>query len=182
MAKSTPQRRPITSEDLTRFISVADPQISPDGSQVLLCRSHTGEKNEIISNLWITQVNDDRTARQFTSGDKDSHGRWSPDGQRIAFTSARNKRQPQIFVLESEGGEARALTSFPEGTIGAWAWSPDGKSLAVSFRETDADRTSSQRSIDRRFFRLLGMPRSPETKKRYIFIVLRIGNVILLKS
>ena len=143
MAKSTPQRRPITSEDLTRFISVADPQISPDGSQVLLCRSHTGEKNEIHSNLWITQVNDDRTARQFTSGDKDSHGRWSPDGQRIAFTSVRNKRQPQIFVLESEGGEARALTSFPEGTIGAWAWSPDGKSLAVSFRETDADRTEA---------------------------------------
>ena len=141
MPSPTKKRRPITPEDLTQFVSVSDPQISPDGSRVLMCRSHVGDKNQAVSNLWITSVQDNHPPRQFTSGDNDSHPRWSPDGRQIGFTSARNNRKPQIYVLQAEGGEARQLTDFPEGTIRGWAWSPDGKTLAVSFRETDADRT-----------------------------------------
>lgn len=141
MPSPTRKRRPITPEDLTQFVSVSDPQISPDGSRVLMCRSHVGDKNQAVSNLWITSVQDNHPPRQFTSGDNDSHPRWSPDGRQIGFTSARNNRKPQIYVLQAEGGEARQLTDFPEGTIRGWAWSPDGNTLAVSFRETDADRT-----------------------------------------
>jgi len=147
MAKSTPQRRPITSEDLTRLISVSDPQVSPDGNRVLLGRGHVGDQNQIVSNLWVTTVDGSQAPRQFTSGDRDRHGRWSPDGRQVAFTSARDKRQPQIYLLESDGGEARRLTEFPEGTIGEWAWSPDGNTLAVSFRETDPDRTLAAEAL-----------------------------------
>ena len=147
MAKSTPHRRPITSDDLTRFISVSDPQVSPEGHRVLLCRGHVDDRNQVVSNLWITEVEGNQDARQFTSGDRDSHGRWSPDGRSVAFTSARDKRQPQIYLLESDAGEARPLSGFPEGTIGDWAWSPDGSTLAVSFRETDPDRTEAAETL-----------------------------------
>ncbi len=87
MAKTTARRRRITPEDLRQFISVADPQISPDGSRVLLTRSHVGAKNETLSNLWIVEA--DGSVRPFSSGDSDYHGRWSPDGSRIGFTCSR---------------------------------------------------------------------------------------------
>ncbi|HAB10899.1 MAG TPA: hypothetical protein DCE47_04320, partial [Planctomycetaceae bacterium] len=167
MAKSTARRRRITPEDLQQFISVADPQVSPDGSRILLTRSHVGEKNQSVSNLWIVEA--DGSVRPFSSGDNDSHGRWSPDGSRVGFTSSRDKRRPQIYVLEASGGEARALTDFPEGSIGSWAWSPDGRMLAVSFRQTDAGRTEAAEAereengsstppweIDELFYRLDG--------------------------
>ncbi|MCH2590372.1 MAG: S9 family peptidase [Planctomycetales bacterium] len=167
MAKSTARRRRITPEDLQQFISVADPQISPDGSRVLLTRSHVGEKNQTVSNLWIVEA--DGSVRPFSSGDNDRHGRWSPDGSRVGFTSSRDKRRPQIYVLEANGGEARAVTDFPEGSIGSWAWSPDGRMLAVSFRQTDAGRTEAAEAereengsstppweIDELFYRLDG--------------------------
>ena len=44
--------------------------------------------------------------------------------------------------MPSTGGEATPLTRFPQGTIRSFKWSPDGRLLAVAYRETPADRTS----------------------------------------
>ncbi|MGH7202685.1 MAG: S9 family peptidase, partial [Planctomycetaceae bacterium] len=137
--KPRPKRR-ITPEDLTRLVYLADPQISPDGTQVLFLRKHIGEKNHSVRNLWVVPADGDEP-RQFTSGEKDGHGRWSPDGRRIALMSGREESKPQIYVLSSDGGEATQLTKFPEGSINHFKWSPDGKWLAVSYRQTDPDRT-----------------------------------------
>ena len=45
--------------------------------------------------------------------------------------------------IDADGGEAVALTSFGEGTIRDHKWSPDGRSLAVAYRETDPDWTEA---------------------------------------
>ena len=138
-------RRPITPEDLLRLHVVADPQISPDGSAILFVEKHVGEKNEYETNLWVVAVDGSAKSaaepRQFTSGKRDSQGRWSPDGKQIAFISARDKPKPQIYLMAAAGGEATPLTKFPEGTIKSFKWSPDGLRLAVVYRETEADRT-----------------------------------------
>lgn len=135
-------RQPITPEDLLQFRIVADPQISPDGSRVIFVRQHVGEKNEYVKNLWIVG-SDSGEPRQFTSGGRDTHPRWSPDGSHIAFIGARNKHKPQIYVISADGGEATALTKLPEGSIGSFRWSPDGASIAFSFREQDPDWTQN---------------------------------------
>lgn len=135
-ASAKSKKRPIQPEDLTKFIFVSDAQVSPNADSVLFVRRHTGEKNESVSNIWIASTNG-KTIRQFTTSGKDGHPRWSPDGARIAFISGRNKPKSQIFVMRSDGGEATALTDFPEGSISGFKWSPDGKRLAVSFREQD---------------------------------------------
>ncbi len=130
-------RRRITPEDLLRFHLVADPQISPDGGQVVFAKKHAGEKNEYVTNLWMVATGSGSEPRQFTNGGRDSSPRWSPDGDRIAFIGARDKHKPQLFVIGVDGGEAVALTRLPGGSIGTFKWSPDGTSIAMSFRPQD---------------------------------------------
>lgn len=133
-------RRGITPDDLLRFRLVSSPQISPDGSRIVFVEKHVGEKNEYVTNLWMVDSGGG-TPRQFTSGGKDSQPRWSPDGTRIAFVAARQKRKPQVHLIDCGGGEAVALTKFPEGSVGQIRWAPSGSLLAVSFRETDPEWT-----------------------------------------
>jgi acylaminoacyl-peptidase len=139
MANKTKKRR-IVPEDLLKYHIVSDARISPDGRTVLFTKKHTGEKNDAVTNLWVVPA-EGGEPRQFTAGNKDSHGRWSPDGSRIALISSREKPKTQLYTLPAAGGEAVALTRFPEGKIGTFKWSPDGTMLAVSFRETEADFT-----------------------------------------
>lgn len=132
-------KRPITAEDLLRMEFVGDPQISPDGSRVLFFKKHVNDKNKYIANLFTVDL--EGRVTQWTQGEGGAgSGRWSPDGTQIAFISGREKPQ-QIYLLSTEGGEAKKLTSFPEGSIGGFRWSPDGKHLALTFRETHPDWT-----------------------------------------
>ena len=46
-------------------------------------------------------------------------------------------------MLSTTGGEARALTELPEGSIGEIRWSPDGAHIAFTFREQHSDWTEA---------------------------------------
>jgi len=134
-------KQPIQADDLLKFHFISDPQISPDGRNVVFVKKHVGEKkSEYVNNLWLVPA-EGAEPQQFTNGGKDAHPRWSPDGRTIAFISARDKHKPQIYTIPATGGEATALTDFPEGTIATFKWSPSGDHLAVQFRENDPDWT-----------------------------------------
>jgi acylaminoacyl-peptidase len=138
---SAARKRAVRPEDLLRFLMVSDPQIAPDGSSIVFVRKHVNDKNEYVANLWMASTSLTSNVRQFTSGGKDSRPRWSPDGQRIAFIGGREKTRPQLYVIGATGGEALALTSFPEGSIGEFCWSPNGAMLAVGFRDQHQEWT-----------------------------------------
>ena len=67
-------------------------------------------------------------------------------GRQTAGTSPSSRgarrKSAQIFLISATGGEAAPLTRFPEGSIKSFKWSPDGRMLAVAYRETHAERTS----------------------------------------
>jgi dipeptidyl aminopeptidase/acylaminoacyl peptidase len=125
-------KRPMTFDDLMAFKRVADPQISPDGTQVVY---EVTEILDVASNkkqthLWLAATDGKTPPRQLTSsGKRDAHARWSPDGTKILFESTRGGT-PQLYVLDLKaGGEAKAVTIISTGA-GTGIWSPDGSHIA----------------------------------------------------
>ncbi len=114
------------------FKSAGDPQISPAGDRIIYTLSEAdAETAKVKSNLWICNV-DGSDARQLTwTGERNSGGRWSPDGKSIAFVSDRAGKGG-VFILDaSQPGDARELTHHNQAVHDV-AWSPDGSSIAYS--------------------------------------------------
>ncbi len=87
---------------------------------------------------------DGREWAHVTSDGRRNRGpRWSPDGKRIAFSSARGGDN-EIWLANADGSELRQATFTRQNAV--WpVWSPDGKRLAFTvFGERsyilDADR------------------------------------------
>jgi len=56
--------------------------------------------------------------------------RWSPDGQKIAFT-AWSDGTSDVYVMNADGSGQERLTSDPSSE-GGLAWSPDGRAIAFA--------------------------------------------------
>src|SRR3990172_656726 len=81
---------------------VSDPQVSPDGSQIVFTRRWVDKLNDSWeSSLWIMNADGSRL-RKLTDG---SSPRWSPDGTRLAYLQQGDPRGSQIFVrwMDAEG-------------------------------------------------------------------------------
>jgi dipeptidyl aminopeptidase/acylaminoacyl peptidase len=126
---------------------VEDPQISPDGKHIAFVRMTIDRLgNQYRRHIWLATLGKGAAARvrQFTFGPKsDTSPRWSPDGQRLAFVSARGDK-PQIHVIDLAGGEARAVTALPQGATNP-VWSPDGRRLAFLSRANADERRREDR-------------------------------------
>ena len=129
----TASKRLITETDIYSFQWIADPQISPDGSQIAYTLVKVNPKRDGYDTTVWAVATSGVSPRQLTAGPRDASPRWSPDGKRIAFLRAVEKNgkpdPPQIWLLPMTGGEGRPLTDLPKGAS-AQEWAPDGKSLA----------------------------------------------------
>jgi dipeptidyl aminopeptidase/acylaminoacyl peptidase len=111
--------------------SVSDPQISPDGSQIVYTRGWVDRVNDRRrSSLWIMNADGSKN-RQLLEG---SGARWSPDGTRILFTKQGEPSGSQLFVrwMDAEGATTQ-ITRLERGPSNA-RWSPDGNWIAFTSR------------------------------------------------
>ncbi len=109
----------------------SDPQISPDGQQIVYVRNFMDVMSDRRrSNLWTIST-DGRDHRPLTSGlDNDASPRWSPDGKRLLFTS-NDGGSTQLFVRWMDSGQTARLTQLTNSPSGL-SWSPDGQWIAFS--------------------------------------------------
>ena len=108
---------------------VQDPQLSPDGKQLVYTRRWIDKVNDQWkSSLWMMSV--DGSHNRFLLDGSDA--RWSPDGSRIAYVARGEPNGSQVFVrwMDAEGAVSQ-LTHLTENPSGL-EWSPDGKCLAFT--------------------------------------------------
>jgi len=105
-----------------------DLTLSRDGTKLVFPR---GTEN---SDLWRIDLRDPSKSGRFaTSTLFDGGGEYSPDGQRVAFSSNRGGGR-EIWVADANGENATALTSFNGPIAGTGRWSPDSRLIAFDSR------------------------------------------------
>jgi dipeptidyl aminopeptidase/acylaminoacyl peptidase len=127
---SAAEPRAMTPVDLLEVASLSDAQLAPDGDSLVFVRTQADWKaNKPIRHVWRVAA-DGSGLLQLTNGpDGESSPRWSPDGTTLAFVAKRGDDTfDQIYLLSTEGGEARRLTRHASA-VDAIQWSPDGRQL-----------------------------------------------------
>jgi dipeptidyl aminopeptidase/acylaminoacyl peptidase len=119
---------------------------SPDGSRVAWVQSQAvmePERSETVSQIYL--ANADGSHRiQLTRGEKGAgNPAFSPDGSEVFFVSARSGKR-QVYRIPVAAGEAEAITDF-KGNLGAFAVSPDGKTLAFTGYEPPPDEEKNKK-------------------------------------
>ncbi len=127
----------LTIADYMAWEDVSNPQLSPDGRQIIYTKSWVDAVNDRRkSALWIMDADGSRQ-RFLVEG---SGAQWSPDGTRIAYTADGEPSGSQIYVrwMDAEGATSQ-ITRLNESPSGI-AWSPDGRQISfhslVRERET----------------------------------------------
>lgn len=121
--------RKLTLDLYLELEEVADPQISPDGNQIVYTRRWVDKVNDRWkSAIWI--MNADGSKNRFLV--EGSAPRWSPDGTRIAYLAEGQPKGTQIFVRWMDAEGAMTQVTRVEKTPASLSWSPDGQSIAFT--------------------------------------------------
>lgn len=139
-------KRHLEVADLARLQAVASPACSADGQWVAYTVT-TADAEDDTQRTAIWMVNWAGTEHVQATEALPSAGtpRFSPDGHFLSFLGSRGAdEKDQLYVIDRRGGEARRLTHV-EGDITDYAWSPDGKSVALVI-EGSVDRPAGTRA------------------------------------
>ncbi|WP_439489679.1 S9 family peptidase [Algoriphagus sp.] len=129
------EKKPVQLSDLSKIVTVSDPEIIPDGKHVLFVKSFIDSTKEdgfsYKSQLIMMDIQNPQEFKILNSPATNlSNYAVSPDGKNLAF-SREWEGKPQIWILPLDGGEAQLLTSEKNGASGP-VWSPDGKKILYS--------------------------------------------------
>ncbi len=156
-AATSAEEHRIQLEDLTKIVSVSNPQISPDGKSIV-CVVSRQNFDEDRSENELVLIDMATGAQRVLTFDRKGVGspRWSPSGDRLAFLAVvpytkgkkddvtKREDSPQVLVMSMSGGDGKKVTNAPNG-IEQFAWRPNGKDIAY----VTSDDPSNQKEIEK---------------------------------
>mgnify|MGYP006171025255 FL=1 len=99
----------------------ASVDVSPDGRTIAF---------DILGDIYTVPI-DGGAAQAISRGPAyDHHPRFSPDGRTIAFSSDENGME-NLWVMDADGKNRRAITDGKDAYVRSAAWTPDGNYLVA---------------------------------------------------
>lgn len=144
-----------TPNQCLKMKNITAVRVSPNGTKVLYAVREavmTDDRSEYVNQVYLAN-SDGSNSIQLTKGDKNSSNpKWSPDGNWIAFSSARDGKN-NIYLLPLGGGEAEKITDTKNG-VNDFSWSPDGKMIAYTMTDgaNDAEEKNKKGKNDWYYF------------------------------
>jgi hypothetical protein len=178
-------------EQLTRGARVQDPDLSPDGQEIVAVREQRGRRDLVLLELHTERSRNagaaetTRATLPAVAGPLQWHAgsvttlvsepetqfnapRWSPDGRSIAVARQRLGTLSEIVILDVASGATRLVASHPSARIVTPTWRPDGLAIvaAADYQEGPFDlyefAATGATSIGRRLTELAGGARWPD--------------------
>ena len=113
------RKRDFDSTAARKALGIVHPALSPDGKRAAFAA---------LGDIYVQTIGGDL---QNLTHDRylDTDPAWSPDGSKLAYSSDRGGKLPQLWIRNLASGEDRQLTQLDTQPLGA-AWSRDGKRIA----------------------------------------------------
>ncbi|MGA8669032.1 MAG: S9 family peptidase [Terracidiphilus sp.] len=135
-AQSTPQKRPMTFEDMMQMKRLGETAVSPDGKWLAYSVTTVNlDQNTKTPELWMQAIAGGEPFKLAVGKPGDSGPQFAPDGKRMLFLSGR-EGGPQIWLADFDPAtgatsNARKLTAISTEAQNA-KWSPDSKSIVFT--------------------------------------------------
>jgi len=116
------------------------PRISPTNRNQLVYHTEDGEERVI----WMYDLTGNTAPRRLTFGGHNHRATWSPDGDRVVFTSDREGDNALFWQRADGNGAAERLSKGEPGvTVQSEAWSKYGNTIIFSTSSISSLRTLS---------------------------------------
>jgi Tol biopolymer transport system component len=115
--------------------------LSPDGSSLAFTRCAI-EERQLDCEIWLAKADGTHARKLVDSRGRDVAPAWSPGGEKVAFTSDRDRNgdcffpecsghNGEIYVMDADGSHQTRVTDDPGDD--SWpTWSPDGTRIAFA--------------------------------------------------
>jgi Tol biopolymer transport system component len=131
-------RLDIASGDAKRLEIAPDGALSP--AVALKGRRLAFSRRMSDQDIWRVEVGG-KPEPFLVSSMLDLNAQFSPNGRRIAFSSARSIDRVAIWLCDADGANLIQLTRGPGTYDGSPRWSPDGRWIAFDALENDGSRS-----------------------------------------
>ena len=136
----------IEAADFHDIVGVSEPRVAPGGEQVAFVRKVPDGDEEYEATVHLASTGGGEPRRFTLAEGVDSQPRFSPSGDRLAFVSTRgaDDDRPQLWVVPTDGGEARQVTDVVGGVADPWVMPGEERTGSRMRRSSSGSRSNTR--------------------------------------